>query len=77
MYLSYVCYRLTPTFTRMQRAALENIAKVVKAAGSDLAHVVKVNVYLIDLSQNFAPMNEAYLKVPSRSFPSPRKLTAE
>ncbi|KZV98961.1 YjgF-like protein [Exidia glandulosa HHB12029] len=42
--------------------ALENITKVLKAAGSDLEHIVKVNVYLINLSENFAPMNEAYLK---------------
>lgn len=37
---------------------------MLRAAGSDLEHVVKVNVYLINLSENFAPMNEAYLKVP-------------
>lgn len=42
--------------------ALENITKVLRAAGSDLEHIVKVNVYLINLSDNFAPMNEAYLK---------------
>lgn len=42
--------------------ALENITKVLRASGSDVAHIVKVNVYLVNLSENFAPMNEAYLK---------------
>jgi len=40
--------------------ALENIRKVIVAAGTDIANLVKINVYIIDLPQNFAPMNEAY-----------------
>ncbi|EKM56533.1 uncharacterized protein PHACADRAFT_141281 [Phanerochaete carnosa HHB-10118-sp] len=41
------------------RAALENMAKVLKAAGSGLEHIVKANIYLADMA-NFGPMNEVY-----------------
>lgn len=44
------------------RAALENIAKVLKAAGSGLEHIVKANVYLANLPRDFKPMNEIYLE---------------
>lgn len=46
----------------VQRAALENIAKVLKAAGCGLEHIVKANVYLTDMN-NFGPMNEVYAQV--------------
>lgn len=38
---------------------LDNLAAVLAAAGSDLAHVVKTTVFLADIS-DFAAMNEAY-----------------
>ncbi len=38
---------------------LKNIAAILEAGGSDLAHVVKVTVFLADLSE-FAAMNEVY-----------------
>ncbi len=38
---------------------LDNLAAVLAAAGSDLAHVVKTSVFLADLS-DFNAMNEAY-----------------
>jgi 2-iminobutanoate/2-iminopropanoate deaminase len=38
---------------------LDNLSAVLAAAGSDLRHVVKTTVYLIDFS-DFAAMNEAY-----------------
>lgn len=38
---------------------LENLAAVLTAAGSDLAHVVKTTVFLADIN-DFAAMNEAY-----------------
>lgn len=38
---------------------LDNLAAVLAAAGSDLAHVVKTTVFLADLG-DFAAMNEAY-----------------
>ncbi|KAF7792435.1 hypothetical protein EIP86_003472 [Pleurotus ostreatoroseus] len=55
-----------------KRAALENIAKVLKAAGSGLEHIVKANVYLTDM-ENFGAMNEVYAqffeagKMPART----------
>ena len=45
---------------RLQTArALDNLAAVLAAAGSDLAHVVKTTVYLADFTE-FAAMNEVY-----------------
>jgi 2-iminobutanoate/2-iminopropanoate deaminase len=38
---------------------LENIRTILRAAGADLEDVVKVSVYLSDMS-TFAAMNEAY-----------------
>lgn len=38
---------------------LDNLAAVLAAAGSDLAHVAKTTVFLADLG-DFAAMNEAY-----------------
>lgn len=45
---------------RLQTArVLDNLAAVLAAAGSDLAHVVKTTVYLTDFTE-FAAMNEVY-----------------
>ena len=41
---------------------LDNIRRILEAAGAGLADVVKVNVFLTDLG-TFAEMNEAYLAV--------------
>jgi 2-iminobutanoate/2-iminopropanoate deaminase len=38
---------------------LRNLSAVLKAAGSDFAHVVKTTVYLADM-HDFAAMNEVY-----------------
>lgn len=40
---------------------LTNLAAVLAAAGSDLAHVVKTTVFLIEMS-DFVAMNEVYAK---------------
>lgn len=50
---------------------LENIARILAAAGSDKEHVVKCNVYLADMD-DFAAMNRAYIaffgeRVPART----------
>lgn len=39
--------------------AIRNLAAVLEAAGSDLEHVVKTTVFLIDMG-DFAAMNEVY-----------------
>ena len=44
-------------------ALLENLSKVLKAAGSSLDHILKVNIYLADMKNDFGTMNEAYVKV--------------
>ncbi len=41
------------------RRALDNLAASLLAAGSDLAHVVKTTVFLVDLT-DFRAMNETY-----------------
>ena len=46
---------LTPS---MKRAALENMSVVLRAAGSGLEHVIKANIYLTDMVNDFQPMNE-------------------
>ncbi|KAE9385475.1 Endoribonuclease L-PSP [Gymnopus androsaceus JB14] len=55
------------------QAALENMSKVLNAAGSGLKHIVKANVYLKNMSEDFTPMNEVYMqffesdKMPART----------
>jgi len=44
------------------RAALENMSIVLKAAGSGLEHLVKVNIYLTNMSRDFQAMNEIYIQ---------------
>jgi 2-iminobutanoate/2-iminopropanoate deaminase len=39
---------------------LENLNQVLQRAGTSLANLVKVNVYLNDIETDFEPMNEAY-----------------
>ncbi len=41
------------------RQCLENVRNVLRAAGAEMDHVVKVTVYLADL-QNFAAFNAIY-----------------
>ncbi|KAI0294317.1 Endoribonuclease L-PSP/chorismate mutase-like protein, partial [Multifurca ochricompacta] len=44
----------------LQRAALQNLEKVLKASGSGLEHIVKVNIYLKNLARDFKSMNRIY-----------------
>ena len=48
-----------PTVAAQTAQTLRNIAAILEAAGTDLAHVVKVNVLLTDIA-TFAEMNEVY-----------------
>ncbi len=48
-----------PTVAAQTAQTLRNIAAILEAAGTDLAHVVKVNVLLADIA-TFAEMNEVY-----------------
>jgi hypothetical protein len=64
-----VRYKLAHTLSRVphipcsKRAAIENMRTVLKAAGSDLQHIIKVNLYVTDIKNDFAPMNEVYAEV--------------
>lgn len=51
------------------RQALTNASSILKAAGTDLAHVVKTTVYL-DSMDDFAAMNEVYAEFFSQPFPA-------
>ncbi|KAG9312790.1 Endoribonuclease L-PSP [Chiua virens] len=44
------------------RAALDNMKAVLEGAGSDLDHVLKVNVYLSNIARDFEAFNEIYLE---------------
>ena len=46
-----------------QRAAIENLTKILKGAGVTRDSVVKCNIYLTNLPRDFAPMNEVYREV--------------
>ena len=46
-----------------QRAALENLQIVLAAAGSGLQHIVKANIYMLNMKDEFQLMNEVYAKV--------------
>ncbi len=52
-----------------QRAALENLQIVLEAAGSGLQHIVKANIYMLNMKDEFQLMNEVYAKVKHRSEP--------
>jgi 2-iminobutanoate/2-iminopropanoate deaminase len=45
--------------TAQTERALENLKAVLKAAGSDMSKVVKVNVFLVSM-EDFAAMNKVY-----------------
>lgn len=51
------------------RQVLTNASKVLEAAGTDLAHVVKTTVFLSDMG-NFVAMNEVYAQFFSQPFPA-------
>lgn len=51
------------------RQTLANVRQILEAAGSDLEHVAKCNVYLADMS-TFAEMNEVYVEIMGPSPPA-------
>ncbi len=55
--------------TEQTRQCLTNASRVMEAAGTDLAHVVKTTVFLSDMA-NFAAMNEVYSQFFSQPFPA-------
>jgi len=51
------------------RATLENIGRILMAAGSDWEHVLEVNTYLLDM-RDFKKYNEVYAEFFTRHFPA-------
>ncbi len=49
--------------------ALTNAGEILKAAGTDLSHVVKTTVYLADMG-DFSAMNEVYAQFFSEPYPA-------
>src|SRR4051795_6917554 len=66
--------RLAPTVEAQTEQVLKNIATILEAAGSDLRHVVRCGVFLVDMKE-FPKMNEVY----ARAFGShrPARTTVE
>jgi len=61
---------ITGTFEEQAALVFENLEAVLKAAGATFDNVVKVNVYLADLT-NFPKLNEIYRRYfPSGVFPA-------
>lgn len=58
----------SPDFEGQLRQALLNVKAVVEAGGSDLAHLLRVNVYLTDEGQ-FPLLNEIYSQYIPQPFP--------
>ena len=58
------------------RQALTNASSILKAAGTDLAHVVKTTVYL-DSMDDFAAMNEVYAQFFNSPFPARSAVAVE
>ena len=56
------------SFQDQVKQALHNVEAVLRAGGSDLEHLVRVNVYLTDESQ-FPLLNEAYTQVIKAPYP--------
>ncbi|KZO91232.1 Endoribonuclease L-PSP [Calocera viscosa TUFC12733] len=64
-------YQLPEGVQAQTKLLLDNVTKVLAAAGSSLEKIVKVNVYLSNMKRDFGPMNEVYAtyfkQVPART----------
>ncbi|KZT51589.1 Endoribonuclease L-PSP family protein [Calocera cornea HHB12733] len=64
-------YQLPEGVQAQTTLLLDNVKKVLAAAGSSLDQVLKVNVYLTNMKRDFGPMNEVYgtyfSKLPART----------
>ena len=54
---------------------IKNLSAILEAAGSDLSHVIKTTVYMVDLSE-FAAMNEIYAQHFGQALPARATLQA-
>ena len=58
-----------PDVAAQTRMILKSFAVMLRAAGSDLEHVVHVNVFLADMA-DFEAMNDAYAEAMGDHFPA-------
>jgi reactive intermediate/imine deaminase len=61
--------KMPDSFEAQAVQVFENIKAIVEGGGATLADVVKVNVYLADLT-NFAKMNEIYRRYFTEAYPA-------
>lgn len=52
------------------RLCFENLADILKEAGTDFDNVLKANVYLTNISEDFEAMNEVYREYFPADFPA-------
>ena len=64
------------TFEDQAIQVFENIKAILEAAGSSMAKVLRVNVYLADL-EDFAKMNEVYRRYFTGDFPARTTIGAQ
>ena len=64
------------TFEEQAIQVFENIKAILEAAGSSMAKVLRVNVYLADL-EDFAKMNEVYRRYFTGDFPARTTIGAQ
>ncbi|GAB2189780.1 RidA family protein [Sessilibacter sp. MAH2] len=60
---------VSENFTEQAHQVFKNLAAVIEAAGGDLKDIVKLNIYLTDLS-NFAQVNEVMSAYFSQPYPA-------
>ncbi|KAF9816344.1 hypothetical protein IEO21_04097 [Rhodonia placenta] len=53
-------FKLAGGLEEQTRAGIENMLKIVRSAGADVQNILKVNIYLTNLKEDFAPMNKIY-----------------
>ena len=57
------------SFREQAELVFQNVSTLLEAAGTSWQHVVKVNIYLADLS-NFAQLNEIYNRYLTEPYPA-------
>jgi 2-iminobutanoate/2-iminopropanoate deaminase len=60
--------QVTGDFSAQVRATLNNVSEILKSAGSSLADVLKVNIFITDLA-DMPALNEVYREFFAEPFP--------
>ncbi len=67
---------IAPDFGRQMTLAMDSLKARLEAAGSSLAHVLKITVFIVD-REDFAEMNEIYSRYFAEPFPARTTLVTE